>query len=79
MPSTSPLPSLVLVWPSNCGSGTLTLTTAVRPSRMSSPDMLSASSLMSLLALPYWFTVRVSAVRKPVRWVPPSTVLMLLT
>ncbi len=30
--------SLPLVWPSNCGCGTLTLTTAVRPSRTSSPD-----------------------------------------
>ena len=37
MPSTSPLPSLVLVWPSNCGCGTRQLMTAVRPSRKSSP------------------------------------------
>ena len=33
---TSLLPSLVLVWPSNCGSATFTDTTAVRPSRKSS-------------------------------------------
>ena len=37
MPSTSPLPSLVLVWPSNCGSGTRSEITAVSPSRKSSP------------------------------------------
>ena len=34
---TSVLPSLALVWPSNWGSGTLTLTIAVNPSRTSSP------------------------------------------
>ena len=38
MPFTSELPSLPFVWPSNCGFGTLTLTTAVRPSRVSSPS-----------------------------------------
>ena len=32
------LPSLVLVWPSNCGSCSLTETTAVRPSMMSSVE-----------------------------------------
>jgi hypothetical protein len=37
MPLTSVLPSLVLVCPSNCGRGILTLMTAVSPSRMSSP------------------------------------------
>ncbi len=37
MPSISLLPSLVLVWPSNCGSGTRSEMTAVRPSRKSSP------------------------------------------
>ena len=44
MPFTSVLPSLVLVWPSNCGWGILTLMTAVNPSRMSSPPMLSLRS-----------------------------------
>ncbi|EJW98733.1 hypothetical protein EVA_13159 [gut metagenome] len=39
------LPSLALVWPSNCGSASLTDTTAVRPSRMSSPVRLSSFSL----------------------------------
>ncbi len=41
----SVLPSLVLVWPSNCGFLSLTETSAVRPSRMSSPVRLSSFSL----------------------------------
>ena len=41
----SVLPSLVLVWPSNCGSPSLTEMTAVRPSRMSSPVRFSSFSL----------------------------------
>ena len=49
MPLTSVLPSLVLVWPSNCGRGILTLMTAVMPSRMSSP--LIVASLRSLVRL----------------------------
>ena len=44
-PATSALPSLPLVWPSNCGSGSLTVTIAVRPSRTSSPERLSHRSL----------------------------------
>ena len=46
-PSTSLLPSLVFVWPSNCGSGTFTDTIAVRPSRRSSPLGLLSLSLIS--------------------------------
>ena len=42
MPLTSVLPSLVFVCPSNCGRGILTLTTPVKPSRMSSPLMLAS-------------------------------------
>ena len=45
MPRTSELPSFVFVWPSNCGSPSLTETTAVRPSRMSSPVRFSSLSL----------------------------------
>ena len=48
MPFTSVLPSLVLVWPSNCGRGIFTLMTAVRPSRMSSPLRLSFRSFARL-------------------------------
>ena len=77
MPSTSPLPSFVFVWPSNCGCGTFTLTTTVRPSRMSSP-VRESFSLMSLLSAPYLLIVVVRARRKPERWVPPSMVWMWL-
>ena len=78
MPCTSPLPSFVFVWPSNCGWGTFTLTITVRPSRMSSPVTASFSLMPFFIARPYLFTVRVSAARKPERCVPPSTVWMLL-
>ena len=44
-PRASELPSLVLVWPSNCGSESFTEITAVRPSRMSSPVRLSSLGL----------------------------------
>ena len=44
-PSMPGLPSLVFVWPSNCGSWSLTEMTAVRPSRMSSPVRFSSFSL----------------------------------
>jgi hypothetical protein len=40
----SVLPSLVLVCPSNCGSASLTLTIATRPSRTSSPVRLASFS-----------------------------------
>ena len=43
----SVLPSLVFVWPSNCGSPSLIEMMAVRPSRMSSPVRLSSFSLRS--------------------------------
>ena len=48
--STSPfislLPSLVLVCPSNCGFGSLMLTTAVSPSLISSPVNVSPFSIL---------------------------------
>ena len=50
MPLTSLFPSLVFVWPSNCGRGSLTLMTAVSPSRTSSPDRLTCSLLIALAA-----------------------------
>ena len=77
MPFTSELPSLPLVCPSNWGLGTLTEMTAVRPSRASSPCRGSCRSLVSPEAVPKAFTVRVSALLKPTRCVPPSWVLML--
>ena len=52
--------------------------TAVSPSRTSSPERLSSFSLSSPLSRAYLLSVRVSAERKPLRWEPPSCVLMLL-
>src|ERR1700760_4493676 len=75
---TSVLPNLVLVWPSNCGSLTLTEMTAAKPSRMSSPVRLGSLSFNSFLSLAYLFTTDVNAARKPSSWVPPSWVLMVL-
>ena len=76
-PATSALPSFAFVWPSNCGSVSLTLTTAVRPSRTSSPERFPSASLSTPAFLAQSLSDRVSARRKPVMWVPPSTVLML--
>ncbi len=73
------LPSLVLVWPSNCGSPSLIEMIAARPSRMSSP--VRRSSLVSLiifLSIAHLFTTPVSAARKPSSWVPPSIVAIVL-
>jgi hypothetical protein len=78
MPLTSVLPSLVFVWPSNCGWGIFTEMTAVIPSRMSSPEILSVSFSARLFLDANELIVRVSADRKPDRCVPPSVVLMLL-
>ena len=74
---TSVLPSLVLVWPSNCGLASLTEMIAARPSRMSSPESFS-SPLSSFFSAPYLLTTPVSAARKPSSWVPPSWVLIVL-
>ena len=77
-PAMPGLPSLVLVWPSNCGSRSLTEITAVSPSRTSSPERLSSFSLSRPWSRAYLLSVRVSAERKPLRCEPPSRVLMLL-
>src|SRR5207245_872343 len=79
MPSTSQLPSLVLVCPSSCGSFPLMCSTAVSPSRMSSPVSVNSSFLRAPSFMAHSLIVRVSAARKPVRCVPPSCVLMLFT
>ncbi len=78
-PMTSLFPSLVLVCPSNCGSITLTEMTAVRPSRKSSLLMSTFTFSSILLSSAYFLSVDVSPRRNPVRCVPPSMVLMLLT
>ena len=70
------LPSLALVWPSNCGSRSRTEMMAVMPSRMSSPARLGSFSLSWFLARAYLLTAVVSAALNPSSWVPPSTVLM---
>ena len=70
------LPSLALVWPSNCGSRSFTEMIAVIPSRMSSPRRLSSFSLSSVLALAYLLSTDVSAVLKPSTCIPPSVVEM---
>ena len=74
----SVLPSLVLVWPSNCGLASLTETIAVRPSRTSSPVRLSSFSLRIFWSRANLLTTVVSAARKPSSWVPPSWVLIVL-
>ena len=58
------LPSLALVWPSNCGSRSRTEMMAVRPSRMSSPWRFSSFSLSRPLARAYWLTTLVRALRE---------------
>ncbi len=76
MPSISVLTSLTLVCDSKRGLGSLTLSTHTSPSRTSSPEMAGSFSLSRLLARAYWLMARVSAVRKPVRCVPPSGLAM---
>ncbi len=77
-PLASVLPSLVLVWPSNCGSPSLSEMIAVRPSRMSSPVIRSSCFFINPQSKPALFISEVSAERKPSSWVPPSWVLMVL-
>ncbi len=74
----SVLPSFVFVCPSNCGWRTLAETTAVMPSRTSSPIRFRSFSFRMLRPRAKSFTALVSALRKPSSWVPPSWVLMLL-
>ena len=78
VPLTEVLPSLVLVWPSNFGSGIFTLTTATSPSLTSSPASAILRFFRRFFSSAYLFTVLVSEVRNPERWVPPSTLFMLL-
>ena len=75
---TSDETSLSLVWLENFGSGTFTDRTAVRPSRASSPVKLIFSRFAIPLSCAYFCNWRVSAPRKPARWVPPSRCGMLL-
>ncbi len=67
---TAGVPSTSLVWPSNCGSGSRTETTAVIPSRMSSLVTGSSPFLRSLAVRSCSLIVRARARSKPVTWVP---------
>ena len=73
------VPSTSLVWPSNCGSASRTVTTAVRPSRASSLTMSSSATRSSLAERSTSLTVLVTERSKPVTWVPPLGVAMMLT
>ncbi len=74
----SVLPSFVLVWPSNWGSGCFMEIIATSPFLISLPSKFSSLSLSTPSSLAYWFITRVSAVLKPVTRVPPSTTFILL-
>ena len=78
MPLMSALPSFAFVWPSNCGSVSFTLMTAVRPSRTSSPERFASFSESVPDLRDHVLSELVSAARKPATCVPPSTVWMLL-
>ena len=55
----SVLPSLPLVWPSNCGSRSRMEMIAARPSRTSSPESLSSFSFSNFFSVAYLFTTEV--------------------
>ena len=65
MPLISEFPNLVLVCPSNCGSGTLTEITAVSPSLTSSP--LKRTSALALTCLTNWFRTLTKDVLNPAK------------
>ncbi len=73
------VPSTSLVCPSNCGSATRTVTTPVRPSRMSSLVTASSPFLSRRVSRSNSLTVRTSARSKPSTWVPPLGVAITLT
>ena len=65
--------SFSFVCEENFGSRILRETTAVSPSRQSSPErFVSFRFFVRLLASAYRWIARVSAARSPSRWVPPS-------
>ena len=79
IPLTCGVPRTSFVCPSNCGSASRTVTTAVSPSKMSSFATESSLARSTRAARSCSFTVLVSARSKPVRWVPPLGVAMTLT
>ena len=72
------LPSFCLVCPSNCGSFKRTLTMATMPSDSSSLEREESHSFNNPCFLAYSLTARVRACLKPLTWVPPSGVDILL-
>ena len=80
MARTAFVPSTSFVCPSNCGSASRTVTTAVRPARTSSFSSLSVPTLRRRALSSSWrrstFT---RAWSNPARWVPPFGVAMMLT
>ena len=70
--STSGDNSFTLVWDSNLGSLCFTEMTAVNPSRTSSPVICGSFSFNSSFDFEYWLMARVTALRKPLKCVPPS-------
>ena len=73
------VPSTSLVWPSNCGSASRTVTTAVRPSSTSSLTTSSSAARSTRWDRSASLSVLVSARSKPATWVPPLGVAMMLT
>ena len=65
------VPSSSLVWPRYCGSGTFTVTTAVRPSSTSSLTTSSSLTLSTRLSRMAAFSVLSTADSKPLWWLPP--------
>lgn len=80
MDRTAEVPRISLVCPSNWGSARRTVSTAVRPARMSSFSILSLPAL-SLRALDSTALRKVftRACSKPAWWVPPLGVEMMFT
>ena len=80
MARTAEVPRTSLVWPSNCGSASRTVTTAVRPARMSSFSTLSLPTLSRrALSSSCLRNTLTSAWSNPCTWVPPLGVAMMLT
>ena len=81
MARTAGVPSTSFVWPSNCGSGRRTVSTAVSPASTSSFSSFSfAPTLSRRAAASTWvFSTAKRPVSKPCAWVPPFGVVMMFT
>ncbi len=80
MPRTAEVPSTSLVCPSNCGSASRTVRTAVMPASTSSFSSLSLPTFSRrALASATLRKLLSSDASKPATWVPPFGVAMMLT